>query len=101
MMVQMLGVFAEFERQMIIDRVIAGMERKAACGAWTAGSLPFGYASDPETGFLVPLPLHAPLVPIMFDLYGNKRMGARNIAVWLNERGHRSRKGLRWSHTSC
>ena len=28
MMVQMLGVFAEFERATIIDRVIAGMERK-------------------------------------------------------------------------
>ena len=100
MMVQMLGVFAEFERQMIIDRVIAGMERKAARGAWTAGSIPFGYTADPHTGFLVPLALHAPLVPIMFDLYANKRMGARNIAVWLNDRGHRSRQGRRWSHTS-
>ncbi|MDA8313180.1 MAG: recombinase family protein [Actinomycetota bacterium] len=32
MMVQMLGVFAEFERATIVDRVIAGMERKAALG---------------------------------------------------------------------
>jgi DNA invertase Pin-like site-specific DNA recombinase len=32
MMVQMLGVFAEFERATIIDHVIAGMERKAAKG---------------------------------------------------------------------
>ncbi len=29
LMVQMLGEFAEFERATIIDRVIAGMERKA------------------------------------------------------------------------
>ena len=29
-MVQMLAVFAEFERATIIDRVINGMERKAA-----------------------------------------------------------------------
>jgi site-specific DNA recombinase len=100
MMVQMLGVFAEFERQMIIDRVIAGMERKAARGAWTVGSIPFGYTADPETGFLVPLPLHAPLVAIMFDLYANQRLGARNIAGWLNQRGHRTRQGRRWSHTS-
>jgi site-specific DNA recombinase len=100
MMVQMLGVFAEFERQMIVDRVIAGMERKAARGAWTVGSIPFGYTSDPQTGFLVPLPLHAPLVPIMFDLYANQRLGARNIAVWLNQRGHRTRQGRLWSHTS-
>jgi hypothetical protein len=33
MLVQMLGVFAEFERETIIDRVINGMERKAAKGA--------------------------------------------------------------------
>jgi DNA invertase Pin-like site-specific DNA recombinase len=31
MLVQMLGVF-EFEREMIIDRVINGMERKASKG---------------------------------------------------------------------
>ncbi len=43
MMVQMLGVFAEFERATIVDRVIAGMERKAARGGWCGGSRPFGY----------------------------------------------------------
>ena len=39
MLVQMLGVFAEFEREVIIDRVIAGMERKAAkvCGPAASG----------------------------------------------------------------
>jgi site-specific DNA recombinase len=100
MVVQMLGVFAEFERRMIIDRVVAGMERKAARGAWTVGSIPFGYLTDPETGFLVPVPSQAPLVPIVFDLYGNKRLGARNIAMWLNERGHRTRPGRPWGHTA-
>jgi site-specific DNA recombinase len=100
MMVQMLGVFAEFERQMIIDRVIAGMERKAARGAWTSGSHPFGYTVDPETGFLVPLPHQSPLVPVIFDLYANKRLGTRNIATWLNDRGHRTRKGYPWGYTA-
>jgi hypothetical protein len=36
-MVQMLGVFAEFERAAITERVIAGMERKAARGSGPAG----------------------------------------------------------------
>jgi len=40
MMVQMLGVFAEFERATMIDRVVAGMERKAARGGWNGGLLP-------------------------------------------------------------
>lgn len=38
MLVQMLGMFAQFERDTIIDRVIGGMERKAAKGKWKAGS---------------------------------------------------------------
>src|SRR6266511_4808424 len=63
MMVQMLGVFAEFERAMIIDRVIAGMERKAARGEWTAGSAPYGYEVDPESSYLAPNPTEAPLIP--------------------------------------
>src|SRR6266508_1380059 len=42
MLVQMLGVFAEFEREVIIDRVIAGMERKATKGLWNGGARPFG-----------------------------------------------------------
>jgi len=37
----MLGVFAEFERATIIDRVIAGMERKASRGGWCGGQRPF------------------------------------------------------------
>src|SRR5438093_88798 len=40
MMVQMLGVFAEFERATLVDRVIAGMERKAARGEWLGGHAP-------------------------------------------------------------
>jgi site-specific DNA recombinase len=46
MLVQMLGVFAEFERETIIDRVINGMERKAAKGLWTGGARPLGYTID-------------------------------------------------------
>jgi site-specific DNA recombinase len=42
----------------------------------------------------------APLVPIIFDLYANKRLGARAVAGWLNRRGHRTKAGKPWSHTS-
>ncbi|HSH59218.1 MAG TPA: hypothetical protein VK988_06165 [Acidimicrobiales bacterium] len=31
------------KRETIIDRVVAGMERKAARSEWTAGRYPFGY----------------------------------------------------------
>jgi site-specific DNA recombinase len=97
MMVQMLGVFAEFERATIVDRVVAGMERKAARGGWTSGTYPFGYSCDAGTGFLTPRADESPLVPLIFEMYAKQRHGARTIAAWLNQRGHRTRKGRPWS----
>jgi site-specific DNA recombinase len=100
MMVQMLAVFAEFERATIIDRIVSGMERKAARGEWTAGQRPFGYNIDRKLSQLVVNETEAPLVPIIFDLYGNKSVGARGVAAWLNERGHRTKAGRPWSHNA-
>ncbi len=100
MLVQILGAFAEFERATIIDRVIAGMERKAASGAWCGGYRPYGYQVDKPTGYLTPHPGEAPLVPTIFDRYTAKRLGARAIATWLNRAGHRTRAGRPWSHAS-
>jgi DNA invertase Pin-like site-specific DNA recombinase len=97
MMVQMLGVFAEFERATIVDRVVAGMERKAARGGWTSGTYPFGYSCDPTAGYLVPRADESPLVPLIFEMYVKGRHGARTIAAWLNQRGHRTHKGRPWS----
>jgi site-specific DNA recombinase len=46
--VQLLGVFAEFERETKIDRVTKGMAAKAAKGKWPGGHRPYGYHLDPE-----------------------------------------------------
>src|SRR5919197_1394093 len=43
MMLQMLAVFAEFEHATIVDRISAGIERRAKEGRWPTGRLPFGY----------------------------------------------------------
>ena len=100
MMVQMLGVFAEFERATIIDRVIAGMERKAARGGWCGGRRPFGYNIDRERDCLVVNEREKDLVPVIFRMYAAEHLGARTIANWLNERGQRTRQGRPWSHSS-
>src|SRR5712691_2417622 len=85
MMVQMLGVFAEFERATIVERVIAGMERKAGRGEWTGGGLPFGYRLDAERRFLAPDPTEAPIVAEVFRRYTERLHGAQAIARWLSE----------------
>jgi site-specific DNA recombinase len=97
MLVQMLGMFAQFERDTIIDRVIAGMERKAAAGKWKGGRRPFGYQVDTVEQALVPDTAEAAVVRLIFDTYTRDRLGARTIATLLNERGHRTTTGGRWS----
>ena len=54
MMLQMLGVFAEFEHATIVDRVTAGLERRVREGKWMSGRSPYGYTRDKDTKLLVP-----------------------------------------------
>lgn len=96
MLVQLLGVFAEFERATIIDRVVSGMERKAAGGEWPAGALPYGLCLDQEH-HLASEPTEFPLVERMFIRYGVEGVGTTRIAAELNEDGHRTRRGRRFS----
>ncbi|GAA3390437.1 hypothetical protein GCM10020369_44380 [Cryptosporangium minutisporangium] len=98
MLVQMLGVFAEFEREMIIDRVINGMESKARKGQWTLSVPPEGYEVDAGTQHLNPLAREVPTIQTIFDLYTVRRLGARSIAKEVNQRGLRRRSGRPWSH---
>ena len=93
MMVQMLGVFAEFERATIVERVIAGMERKASRGEWTGGSTPYGYRIDEGRQYLELEPTQAPIVAEIFDRYARRLEGATAIARWLTERGYQTRNG--------
>jgi site-specific DNA recombinase len=100
MLVQLLGSFAEFERASMMDRIGAGMERKAARGEWTGGTPPYGYRKPRGTTVLQPDPATAPVVVAVFRRYVETREGARQIAAWLDGQGYRTRPGGRWSTTS-
>jgi site-specific DNA recombinase len=77
MMLQMLGVFAEFEHATIVDRVTSGIERRAREGRWAGGRIPFGYARDEEKQ-LVPDERAAPIVRRIFEWYAAGRRGAHD-----------------------
>lgn len=79
MLVHMLGVFAEFERDVIIDRVVNGMANKASRGQWMLGIPPYGYAVDPATGHLRPVPEESTVVKVIFGLYTVHGMGTRPV----------------------
>jgi Recombinase len=88
---------AEFEREMIRERVVAGMERHAVAGKWFGGVYPYGYTLDTATHKLMTVPGQAPLVREIYRLYTTQRLGTQAIARRLNAHGSRTRTGGPWS----
>jgi len=70
-------VFAEFERETIIDRVTKGMATKASKGKWPGGTRPYGYYVDRDTHKLIPHPQEAPHLREIFSLFVEERYGTR------------------------
>jgi site-specific DNA recombinase len=96
LLLQLLAIFAEFERSLLIDRITSGFKRKAARGEWLGGPAPYGYALDPPRKSLVPLEPEASVVQEIFAKYTVEMLGAMTIACWLNETGRRFR-GSEWT----
>ena len=84
MMLQMLAVFAEFEHATIVDRVTAGIERRAKQGRWATGKLPFGYRRNDDKD-VIPDERQAPVVRRVFQLYTRDRLGTTSIARLLTD----------------
>ena len=95
MMLQMLGVFAEFEQATIVERTKVGMEKKAKGGSWVGGKPPYGYQLDPEKGLIINED-EALIVRKMFKMYVIGREGTHTICQKLNGAGHRKRSGKPW-----
>jgi site-specific DNA recombinase len=95
MMLQMLGVFAEFEHATIVDRVTAGLERRVREGRWMSGRTPYGYTRS--GGLLVPDPVKAPVVRRIFQLYAEGKLGTTAIARALEAAGAPAPRKHGWS----
>lgn len=77
------------------ERIREGMRAKAAKGLGL-GKPPFGYKIIFDGTFQVVEP-EAVVVRAMYDRYANEEGGVRAVASWLNDAGHRTRRGQRWS----
>ncbi len=97
MMMQMLGVFAEFERTTIVERITAGMDRAASEGRWVVGKVPYGYVRDKETKLLLPNEAQALVVRRIFDYYVEDQLGSEAIAQLLNSEGLATNTGVPFS----
>ncbi len=97
MMLQMLGVFAEFEHATIVDRVTAGLERRVREGKWMSGRTPYGYRRDKDTKLLVPDEARAPIVKRIFHLYAEGKLGTTAIARKLEAEAAPAPRKQGWS----
>jgi site-specific DNA recombinase len=89
----LLSTFAEFEHSMITERLRDAHAARRAQGLRSAGRLPFGYTSSPETKQLVPHPEQAAFVRSCFT-----RAAAGTLPAEIAADGKRRGGALaRWS----
>ena len=71
-MVGVLSIFAQLERETILERTKIGIQKRAENGYWKGGGKdPFPYTYDKKTGTLIPVPEQVELLHKMINLYLN------------------------------
>ncbi|MCM3294141.1 recombinase family protein [Paenibacillus sp. MER 180] len=84
-MIGILAVFAQLERDMIVERTTTGRRQRIRQGKWYGGREPLGYYWDKEKEQLIIVPDEAMLIKAIFDKYknGDSRL---SIAEWARSR---------------
>jgi site-specific DNA recombinase len=95
MMRQMMGVFAEFEKNRIAERLHSGKMYKRKLGGYIGGQAPLGYFSVKGSRRLYINEEKIKTVRRAFELKGN--MSLKKIAIKLNEEGHSTRDEKRFT----
>jgi site-specific DNA recombinase len=80
-MLGVLAVFAQLDRDMIIERTTAGRRQRVSQGKWYGGRIPFGYSWNRELQQLEIIPEEARIIRESYRLYlnGHSRL---SIAEW-------------------
>lgn len=86
-MIGVLSVFAQLERETILERTRIGLKKRAEAGLWRGGGkIPFPYRYDRNTGTLVPISEQVELLHKMISLYiSGKSFNAIGDIVGMDE----------------
>jgi site-specific DNA recombinase len=98
MFIKIIGIFAEFERENIAERVRVGFERKAREG-YTNASRCVSYGYDRAKGQKIQTinEYEAEIVRMIFDMYVNQGMSLAGIAKSLNLREIPTKSNSFWN----
>lgn len=92
LMLQILAIFSEFERNTILENIYTGQRQRALEGYYQ-GNLPLGYNNIPDNKKELMINQHeANIVKYIFESYA-KGHGYRKIANALNHKGYVTKKG--------
>lgn len=81
-MLGILAVFAQLERDTIVDRLATGLRQRVRAGKWSGGRVPFGYTYNQPTGKLDINPQQAALVRDLFHRY-IRGAALNDLADWM------------------
>lgn len=86
-MIGILSVFAQLERETILERTRLGLKKRAEAGLWRGGGkIPFPYDYDKEKGILVPNLEKVTVLNKMISLYlGGKSFNKISTIVGMDE----------------
>lgn len=96
------GIFAEMERDNIVEQSKNGMRQRAKNGLTNGGKPPYGYINNKDGKGLIIDEKAAEIIKTIFDLYTNKNYGYSRICKTLNSDSdtYPTKQGKGWSYQS-
>lgn len=81
LMLMFMATLAEYDRDMIVEKMQKGKTERMAAGYWMGGgNVPYGYRYDRDQGILVVKPDEALKIKEIFRLYIEEQMSPQKIA---------------------
>ena len=100
MFLKIIGIFAEFERENIIERVKVGIERKVREGYAIGGNTSYGYDRPKDQKIQTINEEEAEIVREVFNMFVNQGVGIVDIARRLNVRKVPTKQNVTWGSTN-